>query len=45
MYRVASLPEPQVLSRRAALLALRDELNQNATIMFQEFLRAAKLPG
>eukprot|EP00199_Chlamydomonas_sp_CCMP681_P001055 CAMPEP_0119116000 /NCGR_PEP_ID=MMETSP1180-20130426/52044_1 /TAXON_ID=3052 ORGANISM="Chlamydomonas cf sp, Strain CCMP681" /NCGR_SAMPLE_ID=MMETSP1180 /ASSEMBLY_ACC=CAM_ASM_000741 /LENGTH=443 /DNA_ID=CAMNT_0007105111 /DNA_START=18 /DNA_END=1349 /DNA_ORIENTATION=+ len=44
MYRVASLPEEEVLSRRRALLELREELTRSAEAKFSGWLEEAELP-
>ncbi len=45
MYRVASLKEAEVLSRRRALTQLRDELNQRSARLLRGWLdEAASLP-
>ncbi len=41
MYRVASLPESEIISRRQALVALREQFNQQAVDMLKPWIHAA----
>jgi hypothetical protein len=45
MYRIASMPDSEIMSRRKALEELREELNQRSAEKFGEWLKAAELPG